>query len=140
MIITVHTADETASSTAGTSGSRCTDSVSMSRPRSTSSPITALGTRPSVTEIAARTIDSVNALTPYPVIEMSAASVARNAASMSTPGRDVRAEQLDESMFGVGERVLAQPQRVIGIERDDVELVDAPHDGWFGGHRWMAFR
>ena len=33
-------------------------------PKSTSSPITAAGTAPSVTVIAALTIDSVNALTP----------------------------------------------------------------------------
>ena len=72
-------------STSGTSGSRRTVSVSMSIPASSSWPITIAGTRPSDTVIAACTIDSVNALTPYPATGSCARSVARRAPPTSTP-------------------------------------------------------
>ena len=64
VISTVRTFGDTAASTSVTCGSRCTSSSSIERPRSASSPTTVLGIRPSVTVIAARTIDSVNAFTP----------------------------------------------------------------------------
>ena len=51
-------------STSGTCGSRRTVSVSMPIPASSSSPTTDAGTAPSVTVMAAWTIESVNALTP----------------------------------------------------------------------------
>src|SRR6056297_39558 len=85
VISTVRTVGDTSANTSLTWGSRWTSSSSIERPRSTSSPTTALGIIPSVTEIAARTIDSVNAFTPYPVTEMSARSTATSAAWTSIP-------------------------------------------------------
>ena len=54
-------------------------------PVSSSWPITNAGTLPSETVIAACTIDSVNALTPYPAMGSCARSVARSAPATSMP-------------------------------------------------------
>jgi len=49
----------------------------------------------------------------------------------------MRRHQFDEPVLHVDERVLAVPQRVVGIEGDDVEGGAAPSSR---AHRWMAFR
>ena len=108
-------------STAGTSGSSRTSSVSIASPRSTSWPSTAAGARPSVTLIAAFTIASVN--------DFDAVAGDRQVRPLGRPQRGgdvdarrhVRRDELDEALLDAGERVLAVPQRVVGVERDDVE-------------------
>ena len=79
--------------------------------------------RPRDADTAHSTIDSVNALTPYPEIGTWRRSVARSASAQVDAVGDVRTDELDEARLDGEERVLAVPQRVVGVEPDDVEAV-----------------